>query len=268
MLRHQNGKPEPDSIMKPRQSVRSALLVMLVLDASISFAQLPTPAPGVGGWNTAMTRLFGDVKAFSARAEMRVLDQADKETMRMDMGFALLDGKVRMEIDMGQMKSALLPPDAGASLKQMGMDRLTTLVLPDKKAIYIIYPGLQAYVDMPLPEEEVAAASKDFKIDKTTVGKESIDGHPCVKNKVVMTDDKGAKREVLVWEAADLKNFPLQMRLDEKGTNIVVRYKNVQFTKPESKQFEAPAGFARHTDFQQLMQVAVQKMLSGAAGKQ
>jgi len=240
-------------------------VIAMGLAGLIGLAQMP--AAGPGGWNAAMTKLFGDVKSFSAKADMRVLDNADKESMSMGMTFALLDGMVRMEIDLAQMKSAALPPNATASLKQMGMDRLTTLVLPEKKAVYVIYPTLQAYVEMPLPEEEAAAAKKDFKISKTELGKETIDGHACVKNKVLLTDDKGEKHEVLVWEAADLKSFPLQMRMSDRGTNVVIRYKDVQFARPDAKQFEAPAGYTKHADVMQLMQVAMQKMMNGAGKK-
>jgi hypothetical protein len=239
----------------------SVSLVGLVLCAGAVFAQFQQ-TPGAGGWNAAMTRAFGDVKAFSAKAEMRVLGEADKEMVSMNMDFALLDGNVRMEMDLAQMKSAMMPPGAAASLKQMGMDRITTLILPDKKAMYLVYPGLQAYVDMPMPEEE--ASKKDFTVAKAEIGKETIDGHACAKNKLTMTDEKGAKREILVWEAADLKSFPIQLRMGEGGTNVVIRYKDVQFAKPEAKQFEAPAGYTKHTDMMQLMQGAMQRMTGGA----
>src|SRR6185295_4133813 len=247
--------------MNLKHSLAAAAAMMLA--GSIGFAQ-PQMSAGGPGWSAAMTKLFGDVKAFSAKADMRVLDSAEKESMSMAMTFALLDGMVRMEIDLAQMKSASMPPGAAASLKQMGMDRLTTIILPEKKSVCIIYPGLQAYLDMPLPEEEAAAAKKDFKISKTEMGKETIDGHACVKNKVIMTDDKGEKHEVLVWEAADLKSFPIQIRMTEKGTNVVIRYKDVQFSRPDARQFEAPAGYAKHTDMMQLMQVGMQKMANGA----
>ena len=39
--------------------------------AGIAHAQLP--AGGPPGWNAAMTRLFGDIKAFSAKADMQEL---------------------------------------------------------------------------------------------------------------------------------------------------------------------------------------------------
>ena len=238
-----------------------AAAVMILMTAVPASAQ--TEMGGPPGWNAAMTKLFGDVKAFSARADMRALDKSGKESLSMTMGFALLDQKVRLEIDMSQMKSAQMPPGAVAQLKQMRMDRLVVIVFPPKKSMYLIYPGLQAYVDMPVPDEE-ALADKNVKIDKTRLGNETIDGHPCVKNKVVLTDDKGRKAEAIVWNATDLKEFPLQMQMIEKETTVVMRYQDIKLAKPDSRQFDAPSGYAKHADMMQLMQVAAQKMTAGA----
>ena len=62
--------------------------------AGITHAQMP--AGGPPGWNAAMTRLFGDVKAFSAKAEMRALDKFGQPAIQVPMNFALLDSKIRM----------------------------------------------------------------------------------------------------------------------------------------------------------------------------
>jgi len=223
----------------------------------------PQMGGGTPGWNAAMTRLFGDVKAFSARADMRALDKSGKESVSMTMGFALLDEKVRLDIDLAQMKNAQMPPGATAQLKQMGMDRMTVIVFSPKKSMYIIYPGLQAYVDMPVPNED-GLADKNVKIDKTPLGNETIDGHPCVKNKVVMTDDKGQKGEAIVWNATDLKEFPVQMQMNDKEATVVMRYKDIKLAKPDAKQFAAPTGYSKHTDMMQLMQAAVQRVTPGA----
>ena len=223
----------------------------------------PQMGGGAPGWNAAMTKLFGDVKAFSARADMRALDKAGKESVNMTMGFALLDEKVHLDIDLSQMKGAQMQPGTAAQLKQMGMDRMAVIVFPAKKSMYLIYPGLQAYVDMPVPNEE-GLADKNVKINKTVLGNETIDGHPCVKNKVVLTDDKGQKAEAIVWNATDLKEFPVQMQMNDKDATVVMRYKDIQLAKPDAKQFAAPAGYGKHTDMMQLMQVAVQKATRGA----
>ena len=74
------------------------------------------------GMNPAMLKMFGDVKAFSAKAEMRVSQADKKEMMSGTIDFAMLENKTRMEMDLTQMKSAQIRPDFVAQLKQMGMD--------------------------------------------------------------------------------------------------------------------------------------------------
>jgi len=229
-------------------------------------AQMSVGSPP--GWNAAMIRLFGDFKAFSAKAELRVLDRTGKESVSMPINFSFLDRKVRMDIDMAQMKGSQAPPEQIAAMKQMAMDRLACVVLPDTRTMQIIFPALSAYIEMPLPDEEVAALNKDFKLDRTFISKETIDGHSCAKNRVRMTDDRGQRIEFVVWNAADLKDFPLQTQMNDAGANVVIRYKNVQFARPDAKLFSAPTGYLKQRDILQLMQAAaLKKGLSAPAKK-
>src|SRR5438876_7641518 len=85
--------------MKCLKTFRSALAAILASGAAgIANAQMPTGGPP--GWNAAMTKLFGDTKAFSAKAEMLALDKSGQPAIQVPMNFALLDNKVRMDIDM------------------------------------------------------------------------------------------------------------------------------------------------------------------------
>ena len=236
-----------------------AVLAFVSLAGSAGRAEPNMAVGSPPGWNAALTRLFGDVKAFTAKAELRVLDKAGKESVTMPMNFALLERKVRMDIDMTQMKGPQVPPAQIAGLKQMAMNRLACIVLPDAKAMEIIFPALAAYVEMPLPEEEAAALNKNFKMHKTALGKETLDGHPCAKDRVMMTDEHGQKLEFIVWSAADLKNFPLQAQMNDAGAIVVIRYQNVQFARPDAKQFVAPPGYTKHKDLLQLMEAAALK---------
>ena len=233
-------------------------LAALSASAAVTVAHAQLPGGGPPGWNAAMTKLFGDVKAFSAKAEMRSLDKSGQTVLQVPMSFALLDNKVRMDIDMSQLKGPQAPPDQVALLKQMAMDRVACVMALDKKTMLLIFPSLAAYVETPVPDEE-AALNQDLKLHKTPLGKETIDGHPCVKNRVIMTYPKGQQAEAMVWNAADLKEFPVQMQMNDKGTTVIMRYKEVHLGKPDAKQFDAPASFTKHSDMQQLMMTIAQK---------
>ena len=251
--------------MKDLNLPGKTVALLLGLSASASLAQLPGGASAPGTDFATLSKLFGEHKAFTAKSDVRVYDKTNKETTSVVMLFVCLDSKSRVEIDISQMKSKDLPPGAVAAVKQMGMDRLITIVRPEKKARYLIFPGLQSYVNTPLTAEETASFAKDPKIEKTAIGKETLDGHACVKNKVITTDGKGAKTEFTVWNATDLKDFPVQIMTKEKDDTVIIRYKEVKLEKPDAKQFDVASNYKEYTDFLALTQAATMKMMNETA---
>jgi hypothetical protein len=244
--------------------IRLAVCTTVLLLGSALHAQSPVPGGSSAAMNAVLTKLFGGNNTFAAKSDVRVMDKDRKETMSVTMNVVSLDGKIRSEVDMTQVKSAELPPELTANLKQMGMDRVVSVMRPDKKTIYLIYPSLQAYVNMPFAKEEAEAFEKDVKMEKTQLGKETIDGHACTKYKVLVIDDKGEKQEMTVWNATDMKDFPVQIEVQEKDNTILMRYREVQFIKPDAKQFDPPTSYKQYADNQQLMQKAMEKVLGGA----
>lgn len=172
--------------------------------------------------------------------------------------YAALDGKIRMEMDMGQMEG--IDAKSAESMKQMGMDRMVTIVLPEKKTTLLVYPGMQAYCEMPHDAGKEGKAEGAPKIDRKELGKETLDGHPCVKTAVTVTPAGGKPVEMTVWEATDLKNFPIQTQMVQDGTTVTHRFKNVKAGKPAASLFDPPAGYTKHD--------SVQSMMMGAAMKQ
>jgi len=134
---------------------------------------------------------------------------------------------------------------------------------PDKKTSYLVYPGLKAYAEMPLKDADSAEALSKYKVETTELGKETVDGHACVKNKVVVTDDQDKKHESTVWNATDLKKFPVKIETAQDGTKVTMLFKNVKLTKPEAKQFDAPAGLKRYENMMALMQEEMMKRMGG-----
>ena len=222
-------------------------------------------APGSpGGVDAAMAQLFGDVKAFSAMCNMRMLEKDDSEKMSAMMDFELLDGKMRVEVDLTKMKAKDLSPDAAASMKQMGMDRVISIVQPDKKNQVLIYPGMKSCITMPLPKQQAdALSSKSPKIEKTALGKETIDGHACTKEKVVITYDNGESQEFTVWSAEDLKEFPVQVRTTQDGDAVILLFKQIKLSKPAASKFEVPSDYKQYDNMGSFMQAMMARMMQG-----
>jgi len=240
----------------------------VVTAASLLFAgACLAQTPGMSSMEAVMTKLFGENKSFTADAEISMsnTNTANKQNMTMPVIMSQLDGKVRSDTDMEKIKGGMFPAEALQQMKAMGMTHTITIMRPDTKTMTMIYPGLTSYVQMPIPKEQADALNKDPKIEKTEVGKETVDGHACVKNKVTVTDDNGKKQDLFMWNATDMKNFPIKMQINNEQGNVIIAYKNVKFEKPDAKLFEPPADYTKCADQQELMQKAMAKMGAGGA---
>jgi hypothetical protein len=91
------------------------------------------------------------------------------------------------------------------------------------------------------------------------LGREGVDGHLCVKNKVVVTDDKGVQHESTVWNATDLNNFPVKIESNEQGIAISMTFSDIKFDKVAPGQFEAPSGASKYGDMQSMLQTEIMK---------
>ncbi len=218
--------------------------------------------PGGPNFGGSMSKLFGENKTFSAELEIEAKDgRAGDTTIPGQLFFH--DGKSRFEMDVTKMKGNHMPPAAMEQMKAMGMDSVVVISRPDKKTSYMIYPGLKAYVEMSLKESESPDAVSKHKVETTELGKETVAGHATVKNKVIVTDETGKKQEFIVWNATELKSFPVKMEMLERGTTVTMSFKNVKLTPPDAKLFDAPAEFKRYDDRMALMQEEMMKRMGG-----
>jgi len=237
-----------------------------VLAAATVMAQ-PGGRGGMGGgppgMSASMAKFFGDNKAFTAKMEATMQGPSQPSPMTMEMTMAMLDGKTRVESDVTKIKGGGMPANRIAQMKQMGMDKSAHILRPDQKMTYTVFPGKHAYLGMAMTEAEVADAMDTSKIEKTSLGKETIDGHACEKNKVTVTNDKGEKQDVLVWNATDLKNFPVQIQMEDQGNKITMKYSDIKLEKPDAKLFDPPAGFTKYDSFQAFMQGEMMKRPGG-----
>ncbi len=222
----------------------------------------PGRGPGAG-----LAEIFGKDKSFSAIAHTTVKGSDGNET-QMEMSYAVLEGKVRMEMDMTKMQGGRMPPQAVAQMRAMGMDKTVTIVLPEKHTGYLVYPGLKAYCELPMGAGSSATVSdKPPKVDRTEIGKETIDGHPCVKYKVVVTPENGVPMNMLVWQATDLNNYPIQIQVEaENGMVATTRFQNINQSKPAASLFEPPSDYKRYGSVQELMMSKMPPRSGGGAG--
>jgi hypothetical protein len=112
-----------------------------------------------------------------------------------------------------------------------------------------------------MSKDEIAASEKTYTITKEKLGRETFEGHPCEKNKVTLTDDKGVKHLATVWNATDLKDFPVQIRITEQDSTLLMKFRDVKLAKPDPSRFNAPSGLAKYKSDEALMEAATKGSL-------
>lgn len=223
----------------------------------------PPSGPSFGG---EIVKLFGDHTAFTATIDFQFQESGSDEPTTIPGRVAFLEGKSRFEMDLANAKGPGIPANAAAQMKQMGMDRMIAISLPEKKLSYLVYPGLEAYVETPIQDPDALKAASEFDMEVTELGREEVSGQNCIKNKVIVTDKDGQKHESTVWNAIDLKDFPVRIEASEQGQDIVMRFKEVKLSKPSSSSFEPPADYPKYDNMMTMIQEVMMKRMGSGAG--
>lgn len=244
--------------MKKHVALRAAILVFLTfLVQPASFAQF-SPESTVGV-SAGFAKLFGNLTAFSAKVDVQMLDTNRQEALRTPMNFAFLDRKMRLDIDLNDMRGKAVQPAEIAGLKRVGMDRIGCVIRLDRRMNYLLFSGVRGYLTMEMSPTEAAAAEKNVQVQRTALGKETVDKHPCTKNKVVVKSAKGVTLlEAFTWNATDMKDFPVVIAAQSPQGTTYMRFTQVQMTRPAAAQFEPPAQYRKYGSPELLLFAAVQ----------
>ena len=251
------------------------LTTMLVSALSLTSLHAQPKSRGGGGlfggapgaqFGGAMNKIFAEQNFFSADLQTEMADAAGKSEISVPARMLFLEGKSRVELDISQAKGSSIKPEMAAQIQMMGMSEMIAISRPDKKLSYLVYPGLKSYAEMTMTEAEAGTDDSKMKVDIKADGSESVDGHDCLRNKVTVTDADGKAREFTVWNAKDMKKFPVKIETNEGGRATKMLFKAVKFEKPDAAKFDAPKDFERYTDIQAMMQGAMMKKFGGGAG--
>jgi hypothetical protein len=181
----------------------------------------------------------------------------------MEADFAMLNGVIRVEVQTSQVLGEQGVPGSAESLKRLGMERQVHLIQPEDQTIYLLYPGLKGYIEVPFPRNERGLKPEQIQVQKQKAGEETVAGHPCIKNEVTLTHPNGVERHALVWQATDLAQFPIRIELEHRGAALQLNYRKITFRRPDREQFRVPSGYKKHEDMQALTRVALQKLYGG-----
>jgi len=244
-----------------------SFLVVLVVAAVMALTALGQGMSGMRQKDPGeqLAKIFGKNSTFTATALITFKKSAGREIPPMQMAYAMLDGKIRTEIDMTKMGGDA-PAEGLAHMKQMGMDRMVHIFLPETKTGYMVYPGMKSYCEISKPPATETSTGKESKVEKTDLGKETFNGHACTKSKIIITEENGRTINVLVWQATDLKDFPIKSEMTtDDGSVITTVFSNINQNKPDAALFVPPSDYTRYGSMQELMMGNMGRMMPAGA---
>lgn len=186
---------------------------------------------------------------------------SDDRIMKLPQKVAYESGKFRVELNFSDIQGNPAVGPLTNQMKAMGVDKSITIFRPDTKISYSVYPDISAYAPTPFEDPDDGKPASAFRIRTRELGKETVDGHPCVKKKAVVSDDQDKTREFTIWNATDLKQFPIKIEMTKGGYTMRMLFRNVKLSKPDAALFDLPSNYKKYDSLEILMQHVVTEQL-------
>jgi outer membrane lipoprotein-sorting protein len=136
--------------------------------------------------------------------------------------------------------------------QDLGGSTQVSIIRMDKGVMWMLMPDDKMFMEMSMQQAQSQNPGVDmsgYKIERTEVGKETINGHEATKYKVIMTDPDGKKLGGFQW----IVNPGIQIKMDtvSKDGNSKERIKmeltNLKIGKQDPALFEIPDGYTKMT---------------------
>ncbi len=90
-------------------------------------------------------------------------------------------------------------------------------------------------------QQNPSAQARNATVERSPAGTETVDGHTCKVENVTVTPQNGQPAKMKLWEAEDLKGFPIKIEIQSNRGPVTVAYtvayKDVSFSEPEPSLF-------------------------------
>ena len=84
------------------------------------------------------------------------------------------------------------------------------------------------------------AQAEGASIDRSPAGTDTVDGHACKVENMTVTPKSGQPVKMKVWEAEDLKGFPIKIEMQLARGPFTLQYKDISFAAPDPSLFTHP----------------------------
>lgn len=146
-----------------------------------------------------------------------------------------------------QGKVYYAPGKERREMNQGGMN-MANITRHDKKVVWMLMPEMKTYMEMPMGAGAPASNPGDlsgYKMEHSEVGKETLNGVPTTKSKLVMTAPDGSKLGGFMWSTKEgimVKMDAISMQ-EGKKMRIKQELTNLKIGKQDPQLFEIPPGY-------------------------
>ena len=173
--------------------------------------------------------VYGTNAQFSAMAHSLVQHPARNQAVNQHMLFYFKGGQFTAHYDVPIARDA----------SKLGM---TYIYLRDLNKAYLLANGpptsdLAGGCSVPLPET-LGTNVPLPKVEKKTIDRQTVDGHPCTIVQAVAKLADGSKLDVLLWEASDLHRFPVRIQSELNGAPVTTTFDEIKIERQPEGRFD------------------------------
>lgn len=216
-------------------------------------AQFSAPGGLPPGFHHALFDVLTGGPAFSGRAKIGMSNGTDQNPGTISCNIAFLSDKMRVDVDSFD-PGTNVPPAEAANVKNI---RSSILLRPDRNRMYLIFPQFRAYVELSYSRGAGQDPVPPAVITRNPLGKEAVGIQPCLKSQWNISEVNGDTYDLTVWNATNLDNFPIQIRLGPP--TALLEFEDLHMQAPDSGLFETPSGYVRYEGVKEILSKELDK---------
>lgn len=199
--------------------------------------------------DTALAKIMAPVGDFFAQGwlEFWTTNSGAFDFKQFPFTMQVLEGRIRTDLDLSQIPKKLNPDGTWSTMRQIGIDRITSVTLPKLTTVKIVFPSQEAYVTKGLAQNDVPEHIK--MVNRVLLGPERLKDGVYDKYSANLEYLTGTSIPVEIWQdPGATNNHPAFIKIKQPASAVSVRFARVQRGKVPVENFDTPEDYSQYSD--------------------
>ena len=199
--------------------------------------------------DTALAKIMAPVGNFHAQGwlEFWTTNGGQFEIKQFAFTMQMLEGRIRTELDLSQIPKQFEKDGTWSTMRQIGIEKITSVTLPKLTTMKIIFPKQQAYVTHGLAQKD--APEHIRLVNHILVGPERLNDRVYNKYSAKLEYLTGTSVPVEIWQApGSTNNHPAFIKIKQASSAVSVRFAHLQRGNVPVDNFDTPEEYSQYTD--------------------